>query len=152
MIEAPGIFVVFTAGMLSFLTPCVLPIIPSYISYIAGISLTDSYLKLESRYRHLKLFTHAFVFSLGFVSLFMAIGASIGYISELFLLHKRLFEQIGGAVIILFGLSLVGILTLERFFRGRQIQLPAWAEKFSYIRSFLLGFILRSFHTFRFLK
>lgn len=99
IIPAPTIFVAFTAGLLSFLAPCVIPVIPSYLSYIGGVSLKEY---TSKEYATLRVFTHALAFSLGFVGLFMIIGASIGYLAELFLLHKTLFQQIGGAIIILF--------------------------------------------------
>lgn len=141
MVEIPSIIIAFSAGLLSFLVPCVLPLIPSYIGYIAGISLTDSYLALEAKKRTWRLFLHSLMFGIGFIGVFMALGAAIGGISKLFIIHGLLLQKIGGVILIVLGMYISGILTFGTFFRERKLRLPKFFEKFDYFRSFMVGIV-----------
>ncbi|MEK7528289.1 MAG: cytochrome c biogenesis protein CcdA [Patescibacteria group bacterium] len=135
MIPIPSVITAFTAGLLSILTPCVLPIIPSFIAYIAGVSVGG---------RRLQTFLHSLAFSAGFIGIFLAVGSAIGSFSQIFLLHQRLFQIIGGVVIILFGLFMIGGLGNSMFFRERRFAIPAgiaWLARFGYLRSFVIGIL-----------
>lgn len=141
MIETPSIIIAFSAGLLSFLVPCVLPLIPSYIGYIAGISLTDSYLALETKKRTWRLFLHSLMFGIGFTGIFMLIGAAVGGVSKLFIVHGLLIQKIGGVLLILLGIYISGILTFGVFFRERKFHLPKFFDRFDYARSFMIGVV-----------
>ena len=130
----------FSAGLLSFVSPCVLPLVPSYISYITGLSveqLTDA----SEREKFKKaIIVNSLLFIGGFSSVFIAFGASASFLGHLLISHQDLIRRIGGVVIILFGLYLLGILNLtflkmeHRYqFRNR----PA-----GYLGSFLIGVAL----------
>ncbi|MBI3995975.1 MAG: sulfite exporter TauE/SafE family protein [Nitrospirae bacterium] len=115
MLEAPqtvSYTIAFTAGFLSFVSPCVLPLVPAYISYITGLSLeelTDSSGAARVRWVALK---NSLLFILGFSLVFIAFGASATAIGQMFLLHQDLIRKIGGLLIILFGLYLIGALKI----------------------------------------
>ena len=106
-----GIVVAFTAGVISFLSPCVLPLVPGYVSYIAGGSLEDLTENPTARNR-LRAIYFSLFFILGFSLIFIGLGASASAIGEFLLTNKRLFENIAGAVIIIFGLYLIGVLRI----------------------------------------
>lgn len=115
--EAVGIPLAFVAGLLSFLSPCVLPLVPSYVSFITGLSLDD----MERR-RWVAV-THALAFILGFTVIFVLLGASATAVGTLLRSHRIWLERIGGTFIVVFGLYLMGVFRLGIFARERRIHL-----------------------------
>ena len=104
-----GILTVFLAGIVSFLSPCVLPLVPGYISYVAGRSLDDLRQEQAMRQR-LAVLGLSFAFVLGFSSVFVSLGASASAIGGLFQSYRYEASYVAGAVIILFGLHMMGVL------------------------------------------
>jgi cytochrome c-type biogenesis protein len=107
--QGVGLAVAFTAGLLSFLSPCVLPLIPSYVTFITGMSLDE--LTTRQRDRRLVLI-HGLLFVLGFTIVFVTLGASATFLGSLFAYASRWVERIGGVLLIVFGLYLMGLLRL----------------------------------------
>lgn len=114
-----GILIAFAAGVISFLSPCVLPLVPGYVSYIAGGSLEDL-TENPSASRRMRAIYLSLFFVLGFSLVFIALGASASAVGEFLLSNKRLFENIAGAVIIVFGLYLMGLLKIP--FMSREMR------------------------------
>ncbi|RJG14227.1 cytochrome c biogenesis protein CcdA [Pseudomonas cavernicola] len=104
-----GILSAFAAGMVSFLSPCVLPLVPGYLSYIAGRSV-DELQALESRRERLAVIGMSLSFVLGFASVFIALGASATAISRLLLAYRQETNLIGGLIVIAFGLFMTGLI------------------------------------------
>ncbi|MBZ5501545.1 MAG: cytochrome c biogenesis protein CcdA [Acidobacteriia bacterium] len=100
-----SIFGVFFAGVVSFLSPCVLPLVPGYISMLSGIGVEQ--LK-EGEGSSGRLFSSAFAFVIGFSAVFITFGASASAVSSFLLRNKNLLAPVAGALIVLFGLHLVG--------------------------------------------
>ena len=96
--QSVGLLVAFGAGLLSFLSPCVLPLVPSYIGFLTGMTANE----VTSR-RHLALL-HAFLFVLGFSLVFILLGASATALGRALNFHREWIQRIGGVLIILFGL------------------------------------------------
>src|SRR5687767_12743507 len=92
-----GILIAFTAGLLSFLSPCVLPLIPSYVTFITGLSLED-----VQKARRTAL-VHSLLFVLGFTLIFLALGATATVLGRVLLTQREWISRIGGALIIVFG-------------------------------------------------
>jgi cytochrome c-type biogenesis protein len=101
------IFTAFVAGLVSFLSPCVLPLVPGYISMLSGIGVEQ--LK-EGKAPRAGLLISALAFVLGFSVVFITFGASASAVGEFLLRNKALLAPIAGALIILFGLHLTGLL------------------------------------------
>jgi len=99
-------FVAFGAGLISFLSPCVLPLIPGYISYISGQSLQNI---LESK--KINIFS-LILFCLGFSSVFVILGASASFIGKAFLQNSEILRIIAGIIIIIFSLQLIGLINI----------------------------------------
>ena len=99
-------FIAFGAGLISFLSPCVLPLIPGYISYISGQSLQNI---LESK--KINLFS-LILFCLGFSSVFVILGASASFLGNILLQNSEFLRIIAGIIIIIFSLQLIGILKI----------------------------------------
>lgn len=109
----------FFAGIVSFLSPCVLPLVPGYLSYIGGQSLDDLQGKRSAREK-LSILILSVCFVLGFTTVFMAFGASATAIGQLLSTYRYEVNIVGGSIIIVFGLFLTGLLRinwLQREFR-----------------------------------
>ena len=126
-----GLFVAFTAGVLSFLSPCVLPLVPSYLSFITGFSLDE----LEER-RHTAM-VHAGLFIAGFTIIFVLLGASATALGLLLTVNRVWLERIGGALIIVFGLYMLGVFNLTPLTRERRVHLQN--KPMGYLGSVLVG-------------
>ena len=96
--------IAFVAGLVSFLSPCVLPLIPGYISYISGTSFD----KINDKKRNLVVIKTIF-FTLGFSFVFIALGSTASFIGKFFLANSNIFRIIAGIVIVLFSIQLIGI-------------------------------------------
>jgi len=101
-------FLSFFAGIISFLSPCVLPIIPGYISFINGTTLEG----LEEREKNFIL-KETLLFTIGFSIVFVSLGATATYFGSIMLKYSNIFTYIVGALIIFFSLNMIGILQLR---------------------------------------
>ena len=106
--------VAFLYGLLSFFSPCVLPLIPSYFCFITGLSLEELTTASKTVLRQ-KIILSTLSFVLGFSLVFIILGASASYLGNLFYEHKDIIRIVGGSLIILFGLHLAGILKIPFF-------------------------------------
>jgi len=115
-----GIAVAFLAGLLSFLSPCVLPLVPSYVSFVTGLGMEE----LESGGSDVKRVTlvHSLLFVAGFTIIFMLMGASATYVGQLLRSYQDLIARIGGVVIIAFGIYLLGVIPISALSRERRYQ------------------------------
>ena len=100
--------IAFVAGLVSFLSPCVLPLIPGYVSYISGTSLD----KIKYKKKNLVVIKTIF-FTLGFSFVFITLGSTASFIGKFFLSNSNTFRIVAGIVIIFFSLQLIGILNLS---------------------------------------
>lgn len=112
--------IAFAAGILGFLSPCVVPLIPGYISFVSGVSLTDMGVAERRRYVGRVLAATA-LFVLGFALIFTSLGASASLLGSFVLQNRRLLSRIGGAVIIALGLAV--LLKLPALVRERRFSL-----------------------------
>jgi cytochrome c-type biogenesis protein len=126
-----GLLVAFSAGLLSFLSPCVLPLVPSYVTFITGMSLED-----VQRTRRTAM-AHALLFVLGFTLIFLALGAGATALGSVLRVYRDWIARIGGALVIVFGLYLLGVFNVGAFARERRVHL---ADKpVGYLGTVLVG-------------
>jgi len=129
--EGLGMAAAFAAGALSFLSPCVLPLVPGYISFISGISLEEIEGKVD-RWRNLaKASLGSLAFGAGFTAIFILLGATATLVGKMLFARLPLLQRIAGAIIVIFGLHTLGLFRLRflyrerRFFpEGRRASLP----------------------------
>ena len=114
--------IAFLAGLISFLSPCVLPLIPGYISYISGISFDKLIEKKENL-----IITKTIFFTLGFSFVFISLGSTASIIGKIFLTNSNIFRIIAGIIIIFFSLQLIGIINLK--FMNKEIRI--FTEKYN---------------------
>ena len=126
-----GLVLAFTTGLLSFLSPCVLPLIPSYLTFVTGVGFEDL-----SRERRSSL-VHALLFVAGFTLIFIALGASATVLGRLLLHYRVWITRLGGALVILFGLYLLGAVRVAAFDRERRIHLAN--KPVGYLGTILVG-------------
>ncbi len=114
-----NLLVAVAAGVLGFLSPCIVPLIPGYVSFVSGLSLAD--LSPEDRRRHrVRVLGSTSVFVLGFASVFTALGASATFLGTFVLSNRMWLGRIGGAIIVLLGLSVLGTLKIPALYRERR--------------------------------
>lgn len=126
-----GVLVAFSAGLLSFLSPCVLPLVPSYIGFLTGMMAPDAV------QRRRVTVTHALFFVLGFTLVFLALGAGASAFGAALKSQKILITRIGGAFIILFGLWTLGVVKLDFLQREKRMQIED--KPVGYLGSSLVG-------------
>src|SRR5918912_1772658 len=126
-----GLLIAFTAGLLSFLSPCVLPLIPSYVTFITGMSLEE----VQSARR--TAIVHSLLFIVGFTLIFLALGATASVLGRVLLAVREWISRVGGALIIVFGLYLLGVFNIRAFGQERRIHLAN--KPVGYLGTVLVG-------------
>jgi len=129
----------FLAGIATFLSPCILPLIPAYFSFITGYSL-EELKESEKNFRPLILNTLFFVF--GFTVIFTLLGASATYLGNLLAEKRNLLRLIGGLVIIVLGIHLTGTYRFKFLYQEKRIHLRS--KPLRYIGSFIAGLAFAS--------
>ncbi|HXE84417.1 MAG TPA: cytochrome c biogenesis protein CcdA, partial [Gemmatimonadales bacterium] len=127
-----GIAVAFTAGLLSFLSPCVLPLIPSYVGFITGMTVE------EAERRRWTALLHGLWFVGGFTLVFVLLGAAASAVGSLLREYQVWMGRIGGVLLILFGLYLLGVLRPAFLMREWRVQLSR--KPLGYFGSGVVGF------------
>ena len=127
----------FIAGVLSFLSPCVLPLVPGYISFLSGISLDE----LKQGTSHKKILKKAGVtsifFVIGFSVIFISLGASASLVGKLLVQHIDVLTKIAGVIIVVLGLHLVGILKIKWFNYEKRFDVKRFSP--GILGAFLIG-------------
>ncbi|MEK0085480.1 cytochrome c biogenesis CcdA family protein [Benzoatithermus flavus] len=129
-----GFLTAFIAGVVSFLSPCVLPLVPGYLSYVAGTSLE---VLRDRRTARLQSLAYAFCFVLGFSVVFIAFGASATALGRLLLSWRYELGIVAGIVVLLFGLHLAGLLPIHLL--EREARFHAEVKGGRVVGAFLLG-------------
>jgi cytochrome c-type biogenesis protein len=126
----------FFAGLVSFLSPCVLPLVPGYVSLISGASVEE----LQSKDRKLlgTVLLHSIMFILGFTLVFVSLGAAATTLSQLAHQYKKYLTWVAGAIIIIFGLHLIGVFKIKALYADKRIHTMQGGK--SPIGAFLVGF------------
>ncbi len=126
------LFVAFIAGIVSFLAPCVLPIVPGFLAYLAGSSLQ------EAKAKRWPIFMNSLFFVLGFSTVFALLGVLLNtLLSDVAYTAQAWMSRIGGAIVIFFGLYLVGLIKPKFLQREHKLKVHAFSSK--YLTSFLFG-------------
>lgn len=129
--ESLTLFVAFTAGLLSFLSPCVLPLVPSYVTFITGMGLDD-----VSRARRTAL-VHALLFVLGFTFIFVALGAGASAFGQLLREYRVWIARVGGVLMVLMGLWMLDVIRIGALQQERRMHLSD--KPLGYLGTVLVG-------------
>jgi len=134
MADIPSYGLAFGAGLLSFLSPCVLPLVPAYVANLAGVTAIDT----STRTSHLPALFHSLSFVLGFSLIFIGLGASVGLIGTAITAHSNLLRQIAGGVIIAFGVFLIATYKIPWLNYEKRLSSSVGSSP-GYLRSILIG-------------
>ncbi len=129
----------FGAGLVSFLSPCMLPLVPIFLAQLVGQSVSQSAGGQDDRPARFITFLHAVMFVLGFTLAFVALGATASALGSLLRAYQFQLRQIGGVLLVLIGLYLIGILKLP--FLSWQKRFAFHPSRPSYLASLLIGII-----------
>lgn len=132
--ENATIFVALLAGVLSFLSPCVFPLLPAYVSHLTGALVQDNKIKAEKKL----LMMRSVFFIAGFSIIFVVMGASASLLGQFFTGNRIWIEKISGLLIVIFGLQMAGMLSL-RFLMFDKKLIQAKGTGKGNISSFILG-------------
>lgn len=137
------IWVAFLAGILSFLSPCILPLVPAYLTYISGISFAELKDEKTPTSGRVHVFWHALLFVSGFSLIFIALGALTGLASASVNFYLRdalgVVQKVGGVLVFLFGIHLSGVYRFRFLLREKQIHLQH--KPTGLIGTFLIGIV-----------
>jgi len=132
-----SLFIAFSAGLFSFLSPCILPLIPSYISFITGISFEAFSSGEETRKLRRTTVIHSLLFIFGFSLVFILLGASATYAGQFLQKYQFLLTKVGGVIIIILGIHLTGIINLKFLQREKKVHLRE--KPLGYLGTVLVG-------------
>lgn len=134
-----SIWSIISAGFLSFLSPCVLPLVLPYLCYMSGVKLEDlNYKQAENNMRiRLRVFVSALCFIFGFSTIFISLGVSASSIGIFLNKYRSIFSFIAGIIIILMGLNFLGIFRLAIF--NKEIRFQKKESKASFLGSYFMG-------------
>jgi len=127
----------FIAGLLSFLSPCVLPLIPSYVTYITGLSFADLQAEHPSHKVRQQTIIHSLLFIAGFTCVFVLLGASATFVGSFLQENMRIIRKVGGILIILFGVHLTGLVPIQFLLGEKRFTINR--KPAGYVGSFLIG-------------
>ena len=130
----PAMFVALVAGLLSFLSPCVLPIVPPYLAYMSGVSMAE--LQSGAKASRKALVTALF-FVLGLSTVFLFLGFAASAFGAFFLANQQIFNWVAGAIVIVFGLHFIGLISIP--FLNREARLDAGDRGGSALGAYVLG-------------
>lgn len=129
----------FIAGLLTFLAPCTLPLLPGYLGFISGVSLDDLRDPAKRKRVRLKIFLNGLFFVLGWSVVFIVLGTLVGFLGGALAPYQLWLRRIGGIFVILFGLFMLGALKIPFLMQEKHIKVPALFERGKSINSFILG-------------
>ncbi|MBW2142440.1 MAG: cytochrome c biogenesis protein CcdA [Deltaproteobacteria bacterium] len=132
-----SILIAFTAGFLSFVSPCVLPLIPGYLSFITGFSLEDVTDPNADASVERRVMVQSLLFIAGFSTIFIVFGLSITALGQLANNYQDLIRQVGGVIVIILGLHVAGLLPTRFLYKEKKLSLKN--KPAGIIGSFLVG-------------
>jgi len=136
-LENVTVGIAFAAGIASFISPCCLPLYPSYLSYMTGISVNELKAGGDKKEVRLRTLAHSLFFSIGFSLVFFTLGWGAGTLSDLFIDNKDLIRQLSALLIFLMGLFMLGIFQPQFLMKERKWQ--AKAKPAGYLGSLVIG-------------
>lgn len=135
-----NLLVAFGAGVVSFFAPCVLPLLPAYIGYVTGVSLTELDKNGYKPFRRKILLSSVF-YVLGFSIVFVLLGTAAASVGVLLRRWDFVIQRIGGLLILIFGLEFAGFLHIPFLAQTKQFKLPDWTKSLGEFRAFFVGLI-----------
>ena len=131
---------IFLEGILSFLSPCVLPLIPLYMSYLAGDGKTIDE-EGNVHYDRVRVFVSTLFFTLGISLTFFLLAAAVSAFKDYIDEYREIISIIGGTLLIVFGLHETGLIHIDVLDKERKLKVDLHLEQMNFLKAFLLGFV-----------
>lgn len=135
-----NIFIAFSAGVVSFFAPCVVPLLPAYIGYVTGVSVNDLKEKGQSTFTR-KIVMTSILYILGFSIVFVLLGTAAAGFGQIFRQYDELIQRVGGLIILVLGLEFAGFLKIPLLAKQKQFKLPNWVNRLGHFRAFFVGLV-----------
>jgi cytochrome c-type biogenesis protein len=136
-----SILVAFVSGLMSFFAPCVLPLLPAYISYVTGVSLSEFKNDERIQTHRLQIISSSIWYVLGFSSLIVLMGTTAASLGGVFRKNNDAMQLFGGILVMLFALHFMGVFQLPFLHSHKGIHLPKWTDHLKRLRAFMMGVI-----------
>ncbi|SDY46314.1 cytochrome c-type biogenesis protein [Evansella caseinilytica] len=130
-----SLWIALFGGIISFLSPCVFPLVPAYIAQLTGSGIANNEVMADRKL----IISRSIGFIIGFTSIFLVLGASSSFLGSLFFYNQTLLEKLGGIVIVLFGLQLIGIFNIQFLLSEKKLLKPSKSTSFG--RSIFFGLV-----------
>ncbi|MBE3551237.1 MAG: sulfite exporter TauE/SafE family protein [Brockia lithotrophica] len=133
--------IAFVSGLVAFFSPCVFPLYPSFLAYVTGVSAREVHNARGARLRA-RVVLHSLLFALGLSTIYFLLGFGASFLGQLFFAYQDLIARIGGALILLMGLVVMGVVHVEFLERTFQFRLGKSGSTLgAYVRSYLVGLL-----------
>ncbi len=129
----------FIAGVLTFLAPCTLPLVPAYLGFISGVSLADRHDHEQIRRLRWRIFLNGLAFVIGWMAIFVALGTLFGFLGSALVPYRQWLTRIGGIFVVIFGLFMLNVVKIPFLARERQLAVPPIFERGKPSNSLILG-------------
>ncbi|MDG5786416.1 cytochrome c biogenesis CcdA family protein [Evansella sp. AB-P1] len=130
-----SLWIALFAGVVSFLSPCVFPLVPAYIAQLTGSNISNNQVMADQKL----IISRSIGFIIGFTSIFLILGASSSFIGNIFFQNQTLLERLGGIIIVLFGLQLMGVFNITFLLSEKRLSRPTKSASFG--RSVIFGLV-----------
>ncbi len=137
--EIPIFLLSFFAGIASFFSPCILPLVPAYICFVTGFSIDELTRSKDIKQNMLRIFFQTCLFALGFSFVFVLLGASASLAGKLLIQYQKYIKIAGGIIAILFGLHIAGIFKIKRL--DREIKFHLHRKPSNLLGAFIIGIV-----------
>lgn len=127
----------FAAGILSFLSPCVLPLVPSFLTYLTGLTFADLQAEHPTHLVRQRIIIHSLLFIAGFTIVFVLLGASATFVGSFLREHMKIMQKVGAVLIMLFGLHVSGLLPIQMLLGEKRVNIRS--KPAGYFGSILVG-------------
>ncbi|MCA9308328.1 sulfite exporter TauE/SafE family protein [candidate division WWE3 bacterium] len=128
-----NLFIALIAGIITFFASCLLPLVPTYLAYLAGLSTTNDI-------KNKQVFINGVLFTLGFIIIFVLLGATANSLGRLLIEYKTLMQKLGGGMLIIMGLLMLEIYTPTFLYKERRLDAKSFRTKWQKVNSLLVGF------------
>jgi cytochrome c-type biogenesis protein len=133
-----NLLIAFLGGIITFFASCLLPLVPTYLAYLAGIATSNQEETNKNVFKR-RVFVNGVIFTLGFIFIFVLLGATTQTLGILLARYKPLIRKISGIVFIIMGLFMLDVIKIQQLYQERKFQLPKFLEKYREIHSFFVG-------------
>ncbi len=134
-----NLLIAFIGGIITFFASCLLPLVPTYIAYLSGLTVSRTENDLGKVIYKRDIFLNGLIFTLGFIFVFVLLGATTNTLGRMLGVYKPFIQKAGGALFILMGLFMLKVLKPTFLYRERKISLPLSPTRFRKLNSFLVG-------------